>query len=396
MHVRVASGSLTVAHDNQSPLHSRTSPHHSRSPNHLADPHHHSAAKAIRTVHTGLRLCSPLKSRSPNGAALPLSPTVVECLPTSERNRLARTKSGRVLKREAVADVLMYRQQYPAFHKTLDDIFPHSFLDHEFLAITDSHLIPLGFNKASTIPCVSLCRDEMCWPLFEEICDHWCRSNDYGAFNMASLAGLLSLGCTGLKAANSHSPKVGGYERYLYVAMPHISIDDSGVVGSCMRPGREEDSHACGALQAAVKDFKTGRMDTRPDIDKDDVEMSILRMKLYDCFPPGSRPDLVEVTKATMELIRKDIQRITERTITDCKNCHYAVITGVQIHAPEGHSYIYPGSAWAVINGKHMPLKLSSSDVHHQQLNAAWSVGGVPVPMDNRPSDEAHENVQAA
>jgi hypothetical protein len=43
----------------------------------------------------------------------------------------------------------------------------------------------------------------------------------------------------------AHSPICEeGIERYLFIGMPHIAIDNQGKIGHLTRMGREHDSHA--------------------------------------------------------------------------------------------------------------------------------------------------------
>ena len=67
------------------------------------------------------------------------------------------------------------------------------------------------------------------------------------AFNVSSLGGMFFAGKTGLSAAMHHAPVMGGRERYVYYALPHIAVDENVQVGACRRHGREGASTACGS-----------------------------------------------------------------------------------------------------------------------------------------------------
>ncbi len=131
-----------------------------------------------------------------------------------------------------------------------------------------------GFEALNTIACVSVCRDELTYPLLENIRHIWGE-----AFNFSSLAGMLYLGKTGFTAAHHHAPNEDGHERYVYFALPHIGIDAAGQIGNCQRSGRKETSHACGALVSFQQELISGSL--RLDLDPDDLEQSFLKQRLF-------------------------------------------------------------------------------------------------------------------
>eukprot|EP00274_Cyanoptyche_gloeocystis_P002491 CAMPEP_0196653518 /NCGR_PEP_ID=MMETSP1086-20130531/3161_1 /TAXON_ID=77921 /ORGANISM="Cyanoptyche gloeocystis , Strain SAG4.97" /LENGTH=353 /DNA_ID=CAMNT_0041984769 /DNA_START=306 /DNA_END=1367 /DNA_ORIENTATION=+ len=226
--------------------------------------------------------------------------------------------------------------------------FPGSVSEEEFLEVTYDFLSQLGFNDTNTIPCVSLCRDEICRDFAIAIQKKWCAPGSAaGAFNMSSLAGMLFLGKTGLGAAHAHAPKQDGYERYVYFAMPHIAIDEHGHVGHCMRDGRQEVSHACGALLGFQSELQSGIIDTR--LNPDDIEQSLIRQSLMSRIFYGTLPDLPEITKLTMNAILDTLERGIRLTV-DSQQAHYAVLTGIQIHGPGHKDYIFPGVMYAQVD----------------------------------------------
>ncbi len=98
---------------------------------------------------------------------------------------------------------------------------------------------------------VDVCRDEISQPFIALIRNTWGE-----AFNLCSLAGMFFAGKTAILAAMHHSPLVGGRERYVFYALPHIAIGADGQLGKCKRRGRKEDSNACGALNVFLNELK--------------------------------------------------------------------------------------------------------------------------------------------
>mmetsp|Transcript_45829 Transcript_45829/g.118459 ORF Transcript_45829/g.118459 Transcript_45829/m.118459 type:complete len:224 (+) Transcript_45829:1069-1740(+) len=133
-----------------------------------------------------------------------------------------------------------------AFKKTMDQLFPGTLPEPEFvkrlLVAVEKH----GITPDNSIPIVGTCRDALASPLFEEF-----KRVYPGYFNIVSLAGLPQLGTIGLQAGLGHSPlDENGKERYLVLSLTHIGIDENGEPGRYKRPGREPAAEVCGALCA--------------------------------------------------------------------------------------------------------------------------------------------------
>lgn len=206
-----------------------------------------------------------------------------------------------------------------------------------------------GFDADNTIAAVDVCRDEISQPLVSLIRDKWGE-----AFNLCSLAAMFFAGKTGLKAAMHHSPVVGGKERYVFYALPHIAIGAQGQLGVCKRIGRKEASNACGALNVFLGELRGGR--TNLAMDNEDVELSLIRTRLLREIPYGQVPDLLALTKITLKALREDLENALEKTV-DTRHSDYAFFTGIQIHAPGGN-YVSPADSYVVLNSKKRSLRI--------------------------------------
>lgn len=222
--------------------------------------------------------------------------------------------------------------------------------EREFVQQTYRALSDYGFSKSNTIACVAVCRDEMTRSLLSLVEESWGK-----VFNMSSLAGMLLLGKTGFLAAEHHSPRVDGRERYVYVAMPHIAIGEDGTIGLCHRPGRAGASSACGALVAFKKELENG--DLSLDLDPYDIEQSLLKQRLLRKIRVGKVPDLVTLTKLTHHIIVEYLKKMIELTVNPTKS-DVAVLTGIQIHAPHDVSYVWPGMLYVVVNQEQHEIRL--------------------------------------
>jgi len=245
-----------------------------------------------------------------------------------------------------------------SFMEAMQTYFPGSVPADDWVQYTYLALEEFGFNQHNSIPMVSLCRDEICRPLYNKIQEEWCPKHA-GAFNMSALAGVPFLGKTGLMAGQHHSPVVDGFERYVYVAMPHIAIDEEGKVGSVSRAGRTAKSSACGALIAFQKELDAGTVDI--SVDRDDVEISHMKQLLLSRISYGTVPNLVALTKLAASAILDIVERGVMLTV-DPQKAHYAVLTGVQIHGPDDRDYIYPGVMYCKVDFHRYQINVPSFD----------------------------------
>jgi hypothetical protein len=235
------------------------------------------------------------------------------------------------------------------FETALDQIFPGSLLEDAFVTQTYQALQELGFNASNSIACVSVCRDELTLPLVTKISEVWGE-----AFNFSSLAGMLFLGKTGFSAAYHHAPRMDERERYVHFALPHIAIGENGEVGSTIRPGHLERSSACGALMAFRDELVSGQVNI--ELDPDDIEQSLLKHRLFNKIKYGDVPDLSRLTQLAHEAVTEDLEHMVS-LLVDTGRSDYAVLTGIQIHGPEGRNYIWPGTLYAVVNGRRQSLQ---------------------------------------
>ncbi|GJP33137.1 hypothetical protein CLOM_g17705 [Closterium sp. NIES-68] len=147
----------------------------------------------------------------------------------------------------------------PAALATMAATFPNAMQEDTFMHAVADELRNLGFKRDNCIALVNTCRDEVCRPIVNLI------DKEFGlSFNISGLGGLVNCGKTGFKAAMSHSPEFPcetdgkPRERYIFFGFPHVSVGESGEVGSLLRRGRGKPSSACGALIAIKGDIAAG------------------------------------------------------------------------------------------------------------------------------------------
>ena len=259
------------------------------------------------------------------------------------------------------------------FGEMLRKYFDKIFTEVDFVKKTYNDLKKYGFNDENAIASVCICRDEISQSLRSIIKHVWGE-----AFNLSSLGGMFTAGKTGLLSAIHHAPRIDDRDRYVFYVIPHIAIDKDGKMGFCSRKGIKE-STACGALSAFQKELSSSNPPIPNDksplppftkgglggitekgskgglkhhihkIDQDDIEMSLIRNRLLREIPYGHIPDLLELTKITRKAIQTDLENVIKK-IVDKSKSDYALITGIQIHAPDGN-YIWPAECYAFVNG---------------------------------------------
>ncbi len=233
-----------------------------------------------------------------------------------------------------------------SFEQALAADFGGSIVQADYVGETAGALGRLGFARDNTLACVAACRDEIASSLLVDV-DHLLAD----PFSLVSLAGMVTAGRTGLRAALAHAPVVEGRRRVVCYAMPHIAISEAGIVGEVQRPGLQAPSRACGALHAFRQQL-TGD-GTELGFDPLDAEQSLLSARLLPVLPaldPGSVPDLVDLVQLTAQAIEDDLwelfQQVAAGQLVDS-----ALFTGVQVHGPGGANYVWPRSGYVLVDG---------------------------------------------
>ena len=223
------------------------------------------------------------------------------------------------------------------FTETLARDFPGAVATNQFVSGTQNALARHGILRGGALPMIATCRDELAFALTAELQRAW-----GGAFNMAGLAGLFTLGRTGVIAARGHAPLVDGRRTFVLIGLTHIGIDESGQVGYCERPGVPGLSRTCGALLAladALHDDDTHASDY-PYLDPYDPEQSRLRERIAPRVPDAAKADLLDLTRIACDLIDQDTTSVVELLREDEIPADVAIFTGIHIHGPRGAEFV--------------------------------------------------------
>lgn len=228
------------------------------------------------------------------------------------------------------------------FIDTLNREFPGAVPANQFVSGTQNALAGHGVIRGSALPLIATCRDELAFALTAELQRAW-----GGAFNMAGLAGLFTLGRTGVIAARGHAPLVEGRRTFVLFGLTHIGVGDSGEIGECERPGVPGTSHACGALLAVADTLRSDDVRTSdyPYLDPQDPEQSRLRERIAPRVADHAKVNLLELTGIARELIDEGTADVVHVLRDDKIPADVALFTGIHIHGPRGADYVQPSLA---------------------------------------------------
>ncbi|MEI6362649.1 MAG: hypothetical protein WCP95_10990 [Actinomycetes bacterium] len=218
----------------------------------------------------------------------------------------------------------------------------------DFITWSEWALMRVGFRPSNTLALVGVCRDELMADFDDSVEAVWGKPFDVGA-----LAGMVLVGSTGLRAALSHVPGEDGRHRFVAFCFPHIGVDEDGTIGRVQRRGMSRETTACGALAGFRTELESGQRDFV--LDTDDVEQSLLRMRLAPLVPPGTVPTLLELTDLTRHCAVEDVRRFVDLA-RDHEPVDVASISGIVVHRPDGVDHVVAVEADVVIDGVVIPL----------------------------------------
>lgn len=218
----------------------------------------------------------------------------------------------------------------------------------DFLTWTEWSLARVGFVPSNCLAIVGVCRDELMSGFDQAVAGRWGHP-----FQAGALAGLVFVGRTGLQAALGHVPGEDGRHRFVAFCMPHVGIDADGTVGRVQRRGMHRDSAACGALVAFRDDLSTGR--TTFELDPEDVEQSLLSMRLGGMVDPGRTPSLLDLTELARRAAVEDMRRFVDLA-RGREPVDVAYLSGIVVHLPDGVDHVASVEAHVVIDGEVIDL----------------------------------------
>ncbi len=222
----------------------------------------------------------------------------------------------------------------------------------DFLVWTSTALAPHGFRSPTSLPLVSVCRDELMFSFVDAVTAEWGH-----CFDMSSLAGLPLLGRTGVTAALGHAPDSGGRHRLVVFAFPHIGLDADGTVGAVHRPGVPGTTAACGAVDVARTALRRGVSGVV--LDPHDVEESVLVARLHGVLGDAPVPGLVEVTELVRAAAVEELTLLLTGLSTDRVRVDVALLSGVVVHGATD-DVVSASSATVWVDGTRRDLALPS------------------------------------
>jgi len=242
-----------------------------------------------------------------------------------------------------------------SFASTLARDFPAAIPANQFVNSTQDRLREQEVHRGSALPLIATCRDELAFALTAELQRAW-----GPAFNMAGLAGLLTLGRTGVAAARGHAPLVNGRRTFVLFGLTHVGVDEAGIIGNVERPGVPGPSSTCGALMALHDELRGGDVHTSdyPYLDKADPEQSRLRERIAPLVDDPQQVDLLSIIRIARDLIGLDSDEAIKVLRDDAVPADVAVFTGIHIHGPRGAEFVDVGRSFLDRDGQITELSL--------------------------------------
>jgi len=213
---------------------------------------------------------------------------------------------------------------------------------------TRDALAPFGFDERTSLPLVSVCRDELMFAFVDAVTARWGH-----CFDLSSLAGLPLMGRTGLSAALGHAPDDDGRHRLVVFAFPHIGHD--GGLGAVHRPGVPGTTAACGAVEVARTALKSGVSGVV--LDPHDVEESVLVQRLRRILGSAEVPDLPAVTELVRRSAVDELTLLLSGLTTPAVVVDWALVSGVVVHGHDDDA-VSLASAVVVVDGAATELPL--------------------------------------
>ena len=213
---------------------------------------------------------------------------------------------------------------------------------------TRDALAPFGFHEHTSLPLVSVCRDELMFAFVDAVTAHWGH-----CFDLSSLAGLPLMGRTGLGAALGHAPDDDGRHRLVVFAFPHIGHD--GGIGAVHRPGVPGTTAACGAVEVARTALMSGVSGVV--LDPHDVEESVLVQRLRRILGSADVPDLPAVTELVRRSAVDELTLLLSGLTTPSVVVDWALVSGVVVHGHDDDA-VSLSSAVVVVDGVVTDLQL--------------------------------------
>jgi len=226
----------------------------------------------------------------------------------------------------------------------VDGLLAGSVPVEDFVTWSEWALARVGFRPSNCLPVVGVCRDELMAGFDAAVADVWGRP-----FQIGSLAGLVFVGSTGMKAALGHVPGEDGRHRFVVFCFPHLGVDDDGAVGRVQRRGMYRASSACGALVAFRDQLLSGQREFTLDVE--DAEQSLLRIRLSGLLADDEVPSLTALTELARQAAVADVRRFVELARGD-EPVDVAYLSGIVLHLPEGVDVVTSVEAQVVIDGE--------------------------------------------
>ena len=257
--------------------------------------------------------------------------------------------------------------------RTIEEHFPKAFTAHTLAFQLKDNLAHFGFNAHNVLLGTSLCCDDVCRDLEDEL-----RKQFDNNHSMGGLSGFCFGGATAFGNMLHHVPE-GGHVVVVYG--PHVGVDWEGHVGKVNRRGQSHPSACCASAKAAaayarmvMEGERTPPVNDAPSSMVDGQQGWVQRevLKHADRLSKAANPD-VELGFALLDCQHELMTDIVRVACSQLRNEYskIALLGGLQINTPEGTAEYFLPTRFELFDHKGELLEDMLADFHNSIANTA-------------------------
>ena len=243
-----------------------------------------------------------------------------------------------------------------SFSEAMERLFPLSFEAEDWLDTTQVILGARGFTKENSLACISACRDILAVDVVAQVNEKWADSNgNFPVINGSSIAGFMALGKTGMRTLLENAPPGYDRDRFVFIAMPHLAINEGGQLGSPE-----------GMLGRFRKELEQHNVSLHED--PLDSEYCAAKTKLLQKHNFGPVPSLATLTKTAATIASETLDALIKETIS-LETADVSVLVGVQVRGPNKRDYVYTHEFYSYKDRQKMDHKVEMEKIYDKSLS---------------------------
>lgn len=218
------------------------------------------------------------------------------------------------------------------FNSVVAKYYPDATPEALFVANSLHQLNTLGFGRNNVIVCMAGCREDLTHSLHAQLSEAW------GIVKQLTTTASCLLTSALDQAIDSPSPDET--PNYLFVVLEHIGFGST---------------QGCAALQMVHNECMRMQANWITQLEVDD-DLSMLRRQLAPYIHEPA-PSLIELTFMAHNAMCDALQQWIDHGGISAE-ANYAVLSGIHLHGASDESLIWPGVAYALVDGQRHALEI--------------------------------------